>query len=180
MKTSEILARVNEQIATWQAALGSDLELALGGSLVSDTFVLDGAEVIDVDVRFLVDNPEADGLVERVEAVTGLSLRKTITVNDWPVGQSTAHMIEGFLDIEGLPLKAEVEGCLRNRKYVGWHRYYQQVFSQDELAAFRVDKLRLRDDKRAYKARKSAMRDECQRRALAKGLVSPDRAPFEK
>jgi hypothetical protein len=177
MGTAQILGAVEALITTWQAELGSDVTVILGGSLVSDTFVAEGAKVIDVDVRFLVDDPELPGLVKKIEAVTGLAYRKTIQVGDWPEGSSTGHMIEGFLDIPGLDLKAEVEGCLRSRKYVGWHRYYQAVFSAAELAEFRADKLRLRGDKQAYKARKNAMRSECERRAVALGLVPSDRSP---
>jgi hypothetical protein len=179
MKTADLLRAIEVLIATWQAELGSDVAVTLGGSLVSDTFVVEGAKVIDVDVRFLVENPDAPGLIERIERVTGLRYRKTIQVADWPAGTSTGHMIEGFLDVPGLPLPAEVEGCLRNRRYVGWHRYYQAVFSPAELAAFRADKLLLRGDKTAYKGRKSAMIEECKTRAIAKDLISPERAPCE-
>ena len=180
MKTTEILARVQALAAEWQAALGADVKVVLGGSLVSDTFVNDGAKVVDVDIRFLVDDPEAPGLITRVEAATGLRYRKTIAVADWPVGQSTGHMIEGILEVPGIDLPCEVEGCLRSRKYVGWHQYYQLVFSADELAAFRADKLQLRSDKAAYKARKFAMIEACKARALSNGLVPADRAPFER
>lgn len=179
MTVREMLGAVEALVATWQAKLGSDVQIVLGGSLVSDTFVIEGAKVVDVDVRFLVVDSEASGLVERIEAVTGLKYRKTIQVGDWPSGTSVGHMIEGFLQVHGIDLPCEVEGCLRNRKYVGWHQFYQQVFSAEELADFRAQKLSLRGDKKAYKALKSAMREECVRRAVEKGIVSPDRSPFD-
>jgi hypothetical protein len=180
IETALILSAIKTLIALWSEQLGPKFQLILGGSLVSDTFVSDGAKTIDVDLRFLVDNPDEPGLIDQVEAVTGLRYKKTNdAVADWPSGKSAAHMIEGFLEVEGIPLPLEIEGCLRNKRYVGWHRYYKEVFSEEELAEFRADKIRLRSDKSAYKKRKSQMRDECQRRAIEMGLVSPDRAPFE-
>ena len=179
MTTAEILRAVETLIATWQAELGDEVNVILGGSLVSDTFVAEGAKVIDVDIRFLVVDPNTQGLVKKIETATGLTYRKTIQVGDWPQGSSIGHLIEGFLDLAGLDLTAEVEGCLRNRRYVGWHRYYKAVFSTMELAEFRADKLRLRGDKSAYKVRKDIMRSECERRATALGIVPNDRSPYE-
>lgn len=179
VETTTILAAIETLIAQWGDELGSDFQLVLGGSLVSDTFVSEGATEVDVDLRFLVNDPAEPGLVEKVETVTGLHLKKTIEAADWPGGKSAAFMIEGKMELPEIPLPLDIEGCLRNRRYVGWHRYYRAVFSAEELAEFRADKIRLRDEKLEYKARKSQMRDECQRRAIEMGLVSPDRAPFE-
>lgn len=178
LTTEVILARVEALTASWQEKLGDRVKIVLGGSLVSNTFVADGAKVIDADVRFLVRDPADPSLIAQIEQVTGLRYRKTIEVGDWPSGKSQGHMIEEILNIDGLPLPVEMEGCLRNQNYVGWHNYYTQVFTAGELSDFCKQKLELRGDKQAYKALKSAMREECVKRAVAQGLVSPERAPF--
>jgi hypothetical protein len=167
-----ILRVVETLIAQWQDVLGTEVEVVLGGSLISGLFILEGADVIDVDVRFLTNDPMNESLRSRIETVTGLAFRKVISVNDWPCGASQGVMIEGKLNHPELPLVLDVEGCLRNRAYVGWARFYQLVLTQDELMEIRSEKLRLRGDKSAYKALKSRWRDEVERRALAAGLVS--------
>jgi hypothetical protein len=173
--TEVILARVEALANSWQQKLGKQAKVVLGGSLVSDTFVPEGAKVIDADIRFLVKDPSDPSLIPLIEGVTGLTYRKTIEVGDWPSGKSTAHMIEGALTVEGVPLPIEVEGCLRNESYVGWHSYYQQVFTAEELAHFRQQKRECRDEKERYKALKFAMREECVRRAVTQGLVSSEK-----
>jgi hypothetical protein len=179
--TSEvILARVEALVASWQEKLGDRVEIVLGGSLVSNTFVAEDAKVIDADVRFLVKDPSDPTLITQIEQVTGLKYRKTIEVGDWPSGKSQGHMIEGILNIEGLPLPVEIEGCLRNQRYVGWHNYYSRVFTPEELSDFREAKHTLRGDKQAYKSLKSAMREECVKRATTDGLVSLEQAPYGK
>lgn len=155
--------------AKWQAELGPDVQVVLGGSLVSQTFVRTGDEPYDMDIRFLAADPAA--VVARVEKVTGLSLRKSIPVNDFPVGTSTGHMVEGVIEFDGIPL--EVEGCVRSPAYAGWAGYYSRVFTTNELADFRVDKRALKGDKKAYKARKNAMLLDAQSRVIARGLIKP-------
>ncbi len=83
-------------MAQWQIALGPSVEVVLGWSLVSGLLILDEeTRVIDVDARFLVENPQDPALCRAVEAATGLRYRKTITVGDWPEGQSVGVMVEG-------------------------------------------------------------------------------------
>lgn len=169
----DILRIVEDLAAQWQQALGSEVEVVLGGSLVSGLFILnEETEVIDGDFRFLTDNPTDENLRARIEALTGLKYRKTITVGDWPQGESQGVMVEGILEIPGLPLPLEVEGCIRNRAYVGWHRFYQDVLTEEELAAIRQKKIELRGDKKAYKAYKSSIREEVVRRVIARGLLN--------
>lgn len=157
----------NDLAAQWQKALGDKVKVVMGGSLISGTFVQTGNDPIDMDVRFLSDDPEA--AIPDIERVTGLKFRKTIAASDFPVGTSTAYMIEGFLNVDGKTI--EVEGSARNKAYVGWANYYKQVFSEQELADFRKDKLALKGDKKAYKARKNAMLQEAQTRAILRGLI---------
>ena len=170
-----ILSLVNGLINRWQEELGSEVEIVLGGSLVSGTALLDDeTKVIDVDVRFLVDEalvPDPD-LLSTIESVTGLKYRKDNVVNDWPEGTSLGVMIEGFITLDGLPVPLEVEGCLRNRWYVGWHQYYQKVLTVAELEEIREGKRRLRNDKPAYKAFKNMWRSIVERRAIDRGLIS--------
>lgn len=170
---TNILIAVEARIATWQHQL-PDCSVVLGGSLVSGLFVLEGASVIDADVRFLVPEPSR-ALADHIASVTGLAYRKEIPVADWHgVGQketmSIGYMVEGVVDL-GLPLPVEVEGCVRNPSYVGWAKYYPLVLTQEELAQFRADKVRLRDDKAAYKALKQAMLAIVRERAIERGLV---------
>jgi len=168
----KILAVVSALIAEWQRALGDKVEVVLGGSLVSGLFILEGAESVDVDVRFLTDDPLNEGLRRRIESVTALAFRKQITVNDWPSGsQSPGVMVEGKLTHPELALPLDVEGCIRNRAYVGWARFYRTVFSPAELEEMLARKLALRADKKAYKAFKSGVISEAQRRCLELGLV---------
>lgn len=169
-----ILEAVRGLMKEWQDQLApSGVEVVLGGSLVSGLFILDEeTRVIDVDVRFLVEDPADEALRHQVEAVTGLTFRKVITVADWPRGESLGVMVEGTRRIPGASLPLDIEGCIRNRAYVGWARFYQTVLSEDELAEFRRQKRALRGDKKAYKALKSAVRAEVERRCLQRGLVS--------
>ncbi len=167
----KILAVVLALIAQWQKALGSEVEVILGGSLVSGLFILEGAEAIDVDVRFLTDDPTNEELRQRIEEVTDLSFRKQIPVGNWPSGESLGVMVEGKLTHPELTLPLDVDGCIRNRAYVGWARFYRQVFSPTELEEMLARKLALRSDKKAYKAFKSSVIDEAQRRCLSLGLV---------
>jgi len=167
-----MLSAVEALIAEWQSALGESVKVVLCGSLVSGLFILDDeTKMIDVDVRFLVENPEDEALRQRVEAVTGLKYRKTITVNDWPTGTSTGVMVEGVLTVPELALPLDVEGCIRNPKYVGWARFYQTVLTQDELSNFRRKKLELRHNKAEYKKLKEEVRSEVARRCVERGLV---------
>jgi|GEM_PF-1910141 len=175
MEMERALTVVEMLVAQWQAALGDDISVLLGGSLVSGLFIAEGARAVDVDVRFLTDRRVDDPvLIARVEASTGLKYRKTITVSDWPQGQSAGVMVEGLLDA-GLGLPLEVEGCIRSRAYIGWARFYREVYSPEELAEIRARKVALRDDKAAYKKYKAVIRDEAECRCLARGLVERPR-----
>lgn len=165
-----IMEAVNRLLEAYQKALRS-VQVVLGGSLVSKTFVPAGAKVVDVDVMFLVDDPDQPGLVGMIERGTGLRYRKSIQANNWPEGTSAAHLIEGMVAAPGVELPLEVEGCLRNRRYVIWHDHYRRVFSEAELAAYCADKARLRGEKRAYDLCKEAMLAEAKRRIVAAGLV---------
>lgn len=167
----QILRVVEGLMAQWQDALGTEVEVVLGGSLISGLFILEGADCIDVDVRFLTENPMSESLRSRIETVTGLAFRKVIPVGDWPNGESQGVMIEGKLNHPELALPLDVEGCLRNRAYVGWARFYRLVLTENELAEVRRRKLALRTDKKAYKTFKSKIRSEVERRAIAAGLV---------
>lgn len=175
----DILTVVRRLIAQWQDVLGTEVEVCLGGSLASGLFILEGADVIDVDVRFLSNDPMSVSLRSRIETVTGLVFRKIIPVSDWPSGESQGVMIEGKLEHPELSLALDVEGCLRNRAYIGWARFYRLVLTADELAEIRSEKLRLRGDKSAYKALKSRWRSEVERRAIAAGLVPWPLVPGE-
>lgn len=169
----EILAVVEKLVAMWQQKLGDTIKVILGGSLVSGLFIFDKeTELIDVDVRFLADNPEDLELRQKIEFITGLKYRKTITVNDWPTGQSVGIMVEGQMSLPELPLPLDIEGCIRNPKYVGWARFYRDVLTKQELEAFRQKKIALRHDKTAYKQMKAEVRAEVERRCLERGIVS--------
>ncbi len=167
LRTAEIL------VTEWQATLGDQVTVALGGSLVSGLFILDEqTKVIDMDVKFLVDDPSDESIRRRIEAVTGLSYRKTIRVFDHPSGdESLGVMVEDIRVLPGLPLPLEIEGCIRNRAYVGWARFYRTVFTPEELEAIRQQKIALRGDKVAYKQYKHAIVEEAKRRVLAQGLL---------
>ena len=167
-----ILKKIQALIAGWQEKLGTEVKIILGGSLVSDLFIIDHeTKVIDVDVRFLVNNPEDKNLREKIESVTGLKYRKTISVADWPTGSSGAVMVEGVLTIPGVGLPLDIEGCIRNPKYVGWGQYYRQVLTPEELGNFRQQKIMLRHNKVEYKILKSKIRQMVEDRCLAQGIV---------
>lgn len=172
LTVEDIRARVDGLIAEWQEKL-PEVEIALGGSLVSGLFVLDDeTEVVDVDVRFLTDAPLTEDLRQKIESATGLAYRKTITVSDWPTGESEGVMIEGKLALPGFPLPLDVEGCLRNARYVGWGKFYREVLSPEELADFFARKKALRHDKAAYKALKQEALALVKRRCVERGLVA--------
>ena len=168
----QALSAVETLVSQWQAALGSSVKVALGGSLTSGLFVFDEqTEVIDVDIRFLVENPQDERVRQAIEDATGLRYRKKIAVRNWPAGQSVGVMVEGIIEIPGLALPLEIEGCIRNPRYVGWAKFYPVVLSQDELAAIRLRKAQLRSDKKAYKAFKQDVLADVQRRVTKQGLL---------
>jgi len=170
-----IRREVEHLLAGWQAQLGADIGVLLGGSLVSDLLILDEeTDAIDVDVRFLIDDPTDEAIVQKVQDVTGLRYRKTIPVTDWPQGESIGTMVEGELLLSPLSVPLEIEGCIRNKRYVGWHRFYQTVLSQQELEAIRERKANLRHDKVAYKNFKGQVLETVKERCLQQGLVTPE------
>lgn len=164
-------------VSTWQAHLGEKIKVGLGGSLMSGLFVWDDqTEVIDVDVRFLVDDEQVfDAEIrERIESVTGLKLRKQITVSNEPdETPSTGLLLEGRFTVPGVSVPLEVEGLLRNRRYASWAHLYPTVFTQDELREFLRMKraLKAAGDRAAYKAYKSEIRREADRRIVSRGLA---------
>jgi len=85
---------------------------------------------------------------------------------------ATGIMVEGFLQLPECPLPLEVEGCIRSKKYVGWHRFYKTVLTEQELEECRQRKQELRHDKKAYKAFKAEVRKEVERRCLERGIVT--------
>ena len=119
--------------------------------------------------EFLHNQP----IIKKIESVTGLNYRKTITVADWPGGESKGVMIEGQIKLPDVSLPLDVEGCLRNTKYVGWAKFFQEVLTQDELTDFLERKKQLRGDKKAYKALKEEMRRLVVGRCVERGLVAP-------
>ena len=176
-KVEAITKRVQEMINKWQEAL-PEVKIVLGGSLVSGLFILDEeTDSVDVDLRFLAHSTpsteatETQDLIKKIEEVTGLKYRKTIKVADWPEGESDGIQIEGEVTLDGMELPLDVEGCLRNEKYVSWARYYKDVLSPEELSHFKAEKIRLRHDKVAYKALKQEVIAEVKKRCQEKGLV---------
>ncbi|MBP9711627.1 MAG: hypothetical protein KBD55_01165 [Candidatus Pacebacteria bacterium] len=171
MSIEQIKERVDLLIEDWQKKL-PQTRIVLGGSLVSGLFILDEhTKLIDVDVRFLTDGQPSQDLIENIENVTGLKYRKTIAVEDWPQGTSEGYMIEGQIKLPDCDLPLDIEGCLRNNKYVGWARFYQQVLTPTELVDFLEKKKSLRDHKVEYKALKKEMIKLVIGRCIERGLV---------
>lgn len=172
LKTSNyrVLPVLRRLIAVWQESFGDEVTVTLDGSVVSDTRVITPDSVIDVDIRFNVDNPDTPGLIGWIEQLTGLSYRKTIEVNDWPTGMSKAHMIEKKLILPGVPNLIDIEGCLRNRRGIDWHPLYLQLFSAAELERYRLGTLRLKAQPEVYRQLKQTMRTVARDRALERGI----------
>jgi hypothetical protein len=175
--TSPALAAAESIVARWRDELGPDIQVVLGGSLCSGLFIWDqSTNAIDVDVKFLVD--ERLVLVgdthERIERVTGLTLRKQITVRNEPdESPSVGLLFEGRFDVPGIAIPLEVEGCLRNQRYVSSARLYPLVFSQTEMHEIRRTKAQLKGSGNmlAYKKYKSWIRQEADARIAAQGYV---------
>jgi hypothetical protein len=173
MDLAIVVAFVEKMIDNWQCQLGPVVKVVLGGSLVSGLFVFDEmTEVIDVDIRFLTEDPLSDILRSQIEKVTRLVYRKTIMVNDWPEGISEGVILEGRINIPTIPIPIEIEGCIRNPKYIGWAQFFQKVLSQEELDEFVRKKKAMRIDKKEYKALKERMRQLVASRCIEQGLVS--------
>ena len=152
----------------WQQAIGPGIKVVLGGSLVSKAFVQTGNDPIDLDIRFLTDDPASD--YPKVEAATGLTLRKQLQVIDHPAGTSTAFMVEGAVTRDGITY--DVEAAVRTPAYSGVAQLYSQVLTEREQGLFRADKALLKGDKKAYKALKVAVIEEVKARAQERGLAS--------
>ena len=177
----ELVDSSNELAAEWQAKLPASVKVIMGGSLVSRSYVQAGDEPVDMDVRFLTENPERD--YPLIEQATGLKLRKTIQADNYaapgePRSQATAYMVEGPTEYNGIAF--DVEASVRNPAYVGWGNFYPKVMTNEEMARFRGGKERLKKvmqesgdkaDKAAYKAFKGAVLEEVRQRAEAQGLV---------
>jgi hypothetical protein len=149
------------------APLGVDV--VLGGSFRSGLAIqpLPG-KPWDADIRFLYDG-DRKAIIPAIERATGLKYRKSIKIGGGADPISDGHLIEGVLTRNGM--RIEVEGALRNTEYVGWQKFYPQVLTPAELAQARRDKLRLRHDKTAYKAFKTALIHKVQRRVKARSLA---------
>jgi hypothetical protein len=162
----KMLSVANKVASEWQEKLGPDIKVVMGGSLVSRTYVRSrGDEPIDMDIRFLTDNPERD--YPKVEAVTGLKLKKSRPMDNYPSGSAIGYLVEGPLTRDGITF--DVEAAVRTPAYVGWARFYPAVMTPDELAAFRADKARLKGDKEAYKALKASTLKEVVKRVEDRG-----------
>jgi hypothetical protein len=91
-----MLNTANGVARNWQSKLGTNVRVVMGGSLVSRTLArTDRSKPVDMDVRFLTDNPERD--YPKIEAATGLKLRKVIDVDEYPSGKSKGYLVEGPL-----------------------------------------------------------------------------------
>jgi N12 class adenine-specific DNA methylase len=157
----KLISTANKVAGEWQDKLGPDIKVVMGGSLVSRTYArVRPNEPIDMDIRFLTKNPERD--YPKVETVTGLKLRKTRPVDDYPSGSSKGFLVEGPFTRDGITF--DVEAAVRTPSYVGWARFYPKVLTADELSAFRGDKASLRGNKEEYKALKGRMLKEVMRR----------------
>ncbi len=161
-----IVPFVNTLLDEWRAKLGPDYEVELAGSLRSDTFILEGREKIDADIRFCVADPGIPEHIARIEAVTGLRYRTSIDVNDWPDGMSRAHLIEGCMSIPGMTLPLKIEGCLRNRRRANWHELYLKYFTRIELERYRRTKFQLRNQPDEYMRLKRGVQTECSDRVF--------------
>jgi len=176
--TSTARAAAESMVARWQAELGKEIEVVLSGSLCSGLFIWDQrTAAIDVDVKFLVDEASvlANANHERIERVTGLKLRKQITVRNEPdESPSVGLLFEGRFDVPGVSIPLEVDGCLRNRRYASWARLYPRVFSAAELHELRLTKAQLKasGNQLAYKKYKAWIRQEADARIVARGLAS--------
>jgi hypothetical protein len=165
-----LLTTANGVARDWQKKLGTDVRVVMGGSLVSRTLARTDTKPVDMDVRFLTDNPEHD--YPKIEAATGLKLRKVIDVDEYPSGKSKGYLVEGPLTTNGVTF--DVEGMVRTPSgHLGITKYYPKVMTPDELAAFRADKARLSSgegaNKADYKALKKRFLNEALRRVAALG-----------
>jgi len=159
-------------IVPWQEKLQPEIQVVLGGSLVSDLLLVNEQTIaVDVDVRFLCDHPEDSVVLGKVQSATDLLYRKTIEVDDWPSGTSKGMMMERTIYLPENPLPFEIEGCLRNRRYVGWHQYFHQVLSESELQRIQERKKELQHDKGAYKLFKQEVLALVKTRCLERGIV---------
>ena len=157
-----------ELVKEWRAKLEPlGVKVILGGSLVSGLAL--PADVHDMDVRFLYDG-ERRKLIPKIEEVTGLSFRKTITMAEGEGAPGwDAHLIEG--KITWADVTFDVEGSLRNTSYTCWAQFYPQVMSFQELADARQRKIELRINKKAYKEFKDALLQTIKQRARERGLI---------
>jgi hypothetical protein len=186
MLHSTVAARaVAEQMVTrWQSVLGNDVDVVLGGSLVSGFFIWDDeTKVIDVDVRFLVDDDKIldPQMHSRIETATGLTYRKQIMIGnpeDPSDPVSDGVLVEARFNADGIAIPLEVEGCIRNRSYESWARFYREVFTADEVDTIIKRKAHLKQHgtKDEYKAYKTWIRREADRRIVESGLAKAPQA----
>ena len=157
---------ISEKIDGWKTIFDpNEIEVELGGSLVSGLFVQDGAEKYDADVKFIVKDPQNEVILQKIQAVTGLEYRKTIRIKELPTDKNTATMMEKTFIVPELKLPVDVEGCVRQGPYLNSHKLYTKFFSAEEMEEIRKKKKELRKDKESYKKFKYELRDELMRRA---------------
>ena len=157
---------ISDKIDGWKRDFDpNEIEVELGGSLISGLFVFDGAEKFDADVKFIVKDPQDEHILQKIQSVTGLAYKKTIRIKELPPEKNTATMLERVFVAPELALPIDVEGCVRQGPYLNSHKLYAEFFSPDELEEIRRKKKELRADKEAYKKFKYEVRDELMRRA---------------
>ncbi len=156
---------IEEKIESWKKMFDpNEIEVELGGSLVSGLFVLEGAKNYDADIKFIVKNPEDSEILRKIQSVTGLEYRKTIHIKELPPEKNLAVMVEKTIVIPEVSLPIDIEGCVRQGPYINSHKLYRKFFSSDELELIKKRKGELRKDKEAYKKYKYEVRDELMRR----------------
>lgn len=155
-----------ERIAEWKSKFDpNEIEIELGGSLISGLFVYDGANKFDADVKFIVKNPEDQAILQKIQSVTGLEYKKTLRIKELPPEKNTAVMMEKTVEVPGLSLPLDIEGCVRQGPYVNSHKLYSEYFSSEELSQIKEKKKELRGNKEEYKKYKYEVRDELMKRA---------------
>lgn len=160
-----------ERIEEWKRKFEPhEIEIELGGSLVSGLFVFDGADKFDADVKFIVKNPEDQAILQKIQFVTGLEYKKTIRIKELPPEKNMAVMVEKIVVVPGLSLPIDIEGCVRQGPYINSHILYLQFFTPDELFQIKRKKKELRKDKERYKKFKYEVRDELMKRANLKSV----------
>lgn len=158
-ETGVVKKWVLEKINSWKKKFDShEIQVELGGSLISGLFVREGAEKYDADIKFIVKNPLDPIVLKKIGHVTGLKYKKTIHIKELPSEKNTSIMMEKIFKIRGVLLPVDVEGCVRQGAYLNSHKLYARFFSPRELEEIRKKKKELRSDKDSYKKYKYKIR----------------------